>query len=99
MALLGGKEERHKLVLAFHISRGKEQPWPRLVGRRQAGVWGTPFSIRAFPSHPKATADHKQTPDAKDIQLLNNSCAYFLWKNDKTEQNKEPRCALVLLAA
>ena len=89
MAPLGGNEERRKLVLALRISCGKEQPCPRLVSRRQAGVWSGPSSIRAPP--PQATADPMQTPDAKDIQLLNNSCAHFLQKNDKIEQNEEPR--------
>ena len=60
---------------------------PVLVGRRQAGVWSAPSTITSG----QATADLMQAPDTQHTQLLNNSCAPFLQKNDKIEQNEDPR--------
>lgn len=60
------------------------------AGEQEAGR-GLEWPLFHQSTPPQATADPMQTPDAKDIQLLNNSCAHFLQKNDKIEQNEEPR--------
>lgn len=62
---LGREQERHKLVLAPCLSCGREQPCPRLVGGRPAGVWRChSHPSEQAPSSP-AAADPVEIPDAK----------------------------------
>lgn len=60
MALLGGKEEKHKLVLAPSFSGAEGAPRPRLLGRRwDRGLEMPPANQRRAPL---ATADSNGNP-------------------------------------